>query len=116
MVPVLPPAPALRVEAGRAFFTDSLWSAAARRRIAARGPPGGELARATADEEEAGLRAEESGPESGPEVMGEDGRGEAYSLRDQHACKQDQVFDQASECGDRRLGAADGKIVHMKLR
>ena len=31
IVPELPPAPALLVDAGRAFLTDSLWSAAARR-------------------------------------------------------------------------------------
>ena len=82
IVPELPPAPALLVEAGRAFLTVSLWSAAARRRIAARGPPGGEFARAMAEEEEvAGLDAEDSGPDSGPDVKGEDGRGEACRRR-----------------------------------
>ena len=45
IVPELPPAPAALVLAGRAFLTDSLWSAAARRRMAERGPPGGEEAR-----------------------------------------------------------------------
>ena len=40
-MPVDPPAPADRVDAGRAFRSDSLWSAAARRRRAVRGPPGG---------------------------------------------------------------------------
>lgn len=45
MVPELPPAPAALVDEGLAFFTVSLWSAAARRRMAERGPPGGEDAR-----------------------------------------------------------------------
>ena len=45
MVPELPPAPAALVDDGLAFFTVSLWSAAARRRMAERGPPGGEDAR-----------------------------------------------------------------------
>jgi hypothetical protein len=38
---LLPPAPAALVDAGRAFATRSFWSAAARRRIAVLGPPGG---------------------------------------------------------------------------
>lgn len=78
IVPDEPPAPAERVEAGRAFLTDSLWSAAALRRIADRGPPGGEPARAT-DEEPLAFCAEgvESGPDSGPEVRGEEGLGDA---------------------------------------
>lgn len=50
MVPELPPAPAALVELGRAFLTDSLWSAAARRRIADRGPPGGDDARRREDD------------------------------------------------------------------
>lgn len=45
IVPELPPAPAALVELGRAFLRVSLWSAAARRRIADLGPPGGEEAR-----------------------------------------------------------------------
>lgn len=78
IVPELPPAPAALVDVGRAFFTVSLWSAAARLRIAARGPPGGELARATAEPEAVlGLDVDDSGPDSGPEVNGEEGRGEA---------------------------------------
>lgn len=79
IVPEDPPAPAERVEAGRAFLTDSLWSAAARRRMAERGPPGGEPARAIA-EAPLDLAAEgvESGPESGPEVRGEEGLGDAW--------------------------------------
>jgi hypothetical protein len=47
--------------------------------MAARGPPG-EFARPplTMDDEEAlGLEAEDSGPDSAPEVRGEAGRGEA---------------------------------------
>jgi hypothetical protein len=79
IVPELPPAPALLVDVGRAFLTDSLWSAAARRRMAARGPPG-EVARPplTIDDEEAlGLEVDDSGPDSAPEVSGEEGRAEA---------------------------------------
>jgi hypothetical protein len=38
---VLPPAPAALVLLGLAFATLSFWSAAARRRIAVFGPPGG---------------------------------------------------------------------------
>lgn len=83
MVPDEPPAPAERVELGRAFRRDSLWSAAARRRMAARGPPGGvgdegrptEEPEATAPGPAADL---ESGPDSAPEVRGEAGRGEAW--------------------------------------
>lgn len=41
MVLVEPPAPAARVLLGRALAIFSFWSAAARRRIAVRGPPGG---------------------------------------------------------------------------
>ncbi len=76
IVPELPPAPADRVLDGRAFLIDSLWSAAARRRIAERGPPGGDPARAM---EEVVLEAEgvpDSGPDSGPDVKGEAGLGE----------------------------------------
>ena len=79
IVPELPPAPALLVDAGRAFLTDSLWSAAARRLMAARGPPG-EVARPplTMDDVEAlGLEVDDSGPDSAPEVSGDEGRGEA---------------------------------------
>lgn len=79
MVPELPPAPALLVDVGRTFLTDSLWSAAARRLMAARGPPG-EVARPllTMDEDEPpALEVGDSGPDSAPEVSGEEGRGEA---------------------------------------
>ena len=84
IVPEEPPAPAARVEVGLAFLTDSLWSAAARRRIADRGPPGGEPARAI-EEDPLAFCADgvESGPDSGPEVMGEDGLGEAC----EHFCQ-----------------------------
>ena len=85
IVPDEPPAPAERVELGRALRSDSLWSAAARRRIAARGPPGGvgdegrltDEPVAAAPEPEPGDLA--SGPDSAPEVRGEAGRGEAWS-------------------------------------
>lgn len=77
MVPDDPPAPAERVELGLAFRRDSLWSAAARRRRAARGPPGGvgDEGRFT-DEPDAGPLEGflVSGPDSAPEVMGEVGR------------------------------------------
>ena len=78
IVTELPPAPAARVLDGRAFFTDSLWSAAARRRMAERGPPGGEPARAIEEVVLAEAGVDEAGPDSGPEVSGEEGRGEAY--------------------------------------
>ena len=76
MVPLDPPAPAALVLLGLAFFTLSLWSAAARRRMAERGPPGGEAARATDVEVPvfAVLGLDDSGPDSGPDVRGEAGR------------------------------------------
>lgn len=81
MVPEEPPAPAERVELGRALRRDSLWSAAARRRIAARGPPGGvgEEGRLTEEPEAAAAAPPDldSAPDSAPEVRGEAGRGEA---------------------------------------
>ena len=49
--------------------------------MAARGPPGGELARATEVEPALGFEAEDSGPDSGPEVKGEDGRGEDWTSK-----------------------------------
>lgn len=85
-MPEEPPAPAARVELGLAFRRDSLWSAAARRRRAARGPPGGvgEAGRFTADADPAAPGPEpgdlDSGPDSAPEVKGDAGRGEAYEL------------------------------------
>ena len=63
----LPPAPAARVLLGRAFASLSFWSAAARRRIAVLGPPGG-----VGEEGRAG--AEEG------EFTGEEGRGEDFFL------------------------------------
>lgn len=84
IVPDEPPAPAARVEAGLAFRSDSLCSAAARRRRAVRGPPGGvgdegrlreEPEPATAPGPELGDFV--SGPDSAPEVKGEAARGEA---------------------------------------
>lgn len=85
MVPEEPPAPAARVELGLALRRDSLWSAAARRRKAARGPPGGvgEEVRATEETEPAAPAPEpealESGPDSAPEVRGEAARGDALN-------------------------------------
>lgn len=80
MVPLLPPAPAALVEEGRTFRTVSLWSAAARRRIADRGPPGGDEARAIVLEAPVDLPTPgegDSAPDSGPEVSGDAGRGDA---------------------------------------
>lgn len=82
MVPEEPPAPAERVELGRTLRRDSLWSAAARRRRAARGPPGGvgDEGRLMAEADPAAAPAPadlESGPDSAPEVRGEAARGEA---------------------------------------
>lgn len=82
MVPEEPPAPADLVDDGRAFLRVSLWSAAARLRMADRGPPGGEPALAI--EEPLDLTAEGvelSGPDSGPEVIGEAGLGAAYNRK-----------------------------------
>lgn len=77
IVPELPPAPADLVDVGRAFRTDSLWSAAARRRRAVRGPPGGrgEDWRFTVDAElpvaAPVFPVDFSLPESGPEARGD---------------------------------------------
>ena len=60
----LPPAPAALVELGLALATLSFWSAAARRRIAVFGPPGG-----VGDDGRPLLMA-------AGELMGEEGRGE----------------------------------------
>ena len=80
MVPDEPPAPAERVELGRALRRVSLWSAVARRRMAARGPPGveGEEGRPTELPVAAAAPDFESGPDSAPEVRGEAGRAEAW--------------------------------------
>lgn len=68
IVPELPPAPAALVLEGLAFLTLSLWSAAARRRMADRGPPGGEAARAMEEVDLPVAVVGESGPDSGPDV------------------------------------------------
>lgn len=68
IVPELPPAPAALVLAGLAFLTLSLWSAAARRRMAERGPPGGDAARAMLEVDLPVVADGESGPDSGPDV------------------------------------------------
>lgn len=68
IVPELPPAPAALVLDGLAFFTLSLWSAAARRRIAERGPPGGEAARAMDEVDFPAAVDGDSAPDSGPDV------------------------------------------------
>lgn len=78
MVPDEPPAPAALVDAGRAFRTDSLWSAAARRRRAVRGPPGGvgEDGRRAELEQPAGpdglVGLDPSAPESAPDAIGDE--------------------------------------------
>jgi len=68
MVLLLPPAPAALVLFGRALAIFSFWSAAARRRMAVRGPPGG-----VGDEGRATLAPEAAAPGA---LTGEEGRGE----------------------------------------
>lgn len=68
MVLLLPPAPAALVLFGRAFAIFSFWSAAARRRMAVLGPPGG-----VGEEGRATLAPEAAAPAP---LMGEEGRGE----------------------------------------
>jgi len=68
MVLLLPPAPAARVLLGLALAIFSFWSAAARRRMAVRGPPGG-----VGDEGRATLpEAAPTGVPTGEEARGED--------------------------------------------
>lgn len=81
-MPDEPPAPAERVDAGRALRSDSLWSAAARRRRAVRGPPGGVGDEGRLPDDPEAAAAPEpgdlvSGPDSVPEARGEEARGEA---------------------------------------
>lgn len=69
MVLLEPPAPAARVLLGRALAIFSFWSAAARRRMAVRGPPG--------------IAGDEGRPmlaplAAAPPLTGEEGRGEDY--------------------------------------
>jgi hypothetical protein len=71
IVLLLPPAPAALVLDGRALASLSFWSAAARRRIAVLGPPGG-----VGDEG----RPEEEGAFG--EFTGEAGRGEDWGILD----------------------------------
>lgn len=66
MVLLEPPAPADRVLVGRTLAIFSFWSAAARRRMAVRGPPGG-----VGDEGRPG-----AAPVAAPAGMGDEGRGE----------------------------------------
>lgn len=68
MVLLLPPAPAALVLFGRAFAIFSFWSAAARRRMAVLGPPGG-----VGEEGRATLAPEAAAPAP---LTGEEGRGE----------------------------------------
>jgi len=81
IVPDEPPAPAARVELGLWFLTVSLWSAAARRLMAALGPPGGERGRVIEEPVADGDLLPDSGPDSGPDVNGEEGRGEDMADR-----------------------------------
>ena len=69
MVELLPPAPAARVLVGRALAIFSFWSAAARRRMAVRGPPG-----AAGDDGRPTLAPDATAPAG--ELTGEDGRGD----------------------------------------
>ena len=64
-----PPAPAARVLLGRTLATFSFWSAAARRRMAVRAPPG------TEGEEGRAVDAPAVAAASGEEARGEDYRG-----------------------------------------
>lgn len=73
MVLLEPPAPAALVELGLAFATLSFWSAAARRRIAVLGPPGG-----VGDDGRPLARA--AGGLTGEEERGEDYRGIVVSV------------------------------------
>jgi hypothetical protein len=68
MVLLEPPAPADRVLVGLALAIFSFWSAAARRRMAVRGPPGG-----VGDEGRPG-----AAPVAAPAGTGDEGRGEDY--------------------------------------
>ncbi len=71
MVLLEPPAPAARVLLGRALAILSFWSAAARRRIAVRAPPGG-----GGDEGRLEPVAEPAAAPEAPAVAGEAARGE----------------------------------------
>ena len=85
MVLLEPPAPAARVLFGRALAIFSFWSAAARRRIAVRAPPGG-----AGDEGRAVLE-----PMTPPDAasVGEDARGDDYHkiVREVHPRRSPQV-------------------------
>lgn len=70
IVELLPPAPAARVLLGRAFAIFSFWSAAARRRIWVRAPPGG------GGEEGRPVLAPEAVAGAEPGAAGEEARGE----------------------------------------
>ncbi len=67
MVLLLPPAPAARVLLGRALAIFSFWSAAARRRMAVRAPPGG-----AGDEGRPVLAPVAAAPPTGDDARGED--------------------------------------------
>lgn len=64
---LLPPAPAALVLLGRTLAIFSFWSAAARRRIAVRAPPGG-----AGDKGRPVLAPEAAGEEAGEDARGED--------------------------------------------
>jgi hypothetical protein len=67
MVLELPPAPAARVLVGRTLAIFSFWSAAARRRMAVRAPPG-----AAGDEGRLTPLLEAGAPRTGEEGRGDD--------------------------------------------
>lgn len=69
MVLLEPPAPAARVLLGRTLASFSFWSAAARRRMAVRAPPGTD-----AGERGRLMAAPEAAPEDAP--VGDEARGE----------------------------------------
>lgn len=76
MVLLEPPAPADLVLEGRALAIFSFWSAAARRRMAVRAPPGG------VGEEARPMLA----PLAAPALAGEEGRGEDYFRTRHNTC------------------------------
>lgn len=81
MVLLLPPAPAARVLLGLALAAFSLISAAARRRMTARAPPGGTGVDGPVDEGDRPVALPTLGlPASPPDGGGESARGEDYDI------------------------------------
>jgi hypothetical protein len=87
MVLLEPPAPAALVLDGRALAIFSFWSAAARRRIAVRGPPGG------VGEEGRPVLA----PLAAAALAGDEARGEDYTRA---VCVSTGALARLTQCGD----------------